>query len=350
MKSISSSITFVIVFILILVSALGCGQKASAPSNTETATTAESTATAPSTPSETQSTTSTSSASPSETTTSPTITATMTPSQTASTPTTTTTYSFVPIVWTSPSSPIILTIDETTKRATYQSGGDQISAYFYKPIGTGPFPAILMLHGRDGLQEYQRSYASWLAARGYVVLAPDYLTPVGVSPQTWSGADYSKHTERIREIQADGLEDLKSLDYVDSNRLGIIGFSLGGYYSFILATRDDIKSIVSYYGAYFITAPYKPENDRFAEYKFIDIVTQIKTPVLMFHGNIDALVAISTADAAHGLLDTANKPNEYYVYPGVGHAFNIQGSSTYDAQATTDAEQKVINFLETNLK
>jgi carboxymethylenebutenolidase len=256
----------------------------------------------------------------------------------------------VPIVWTAPSNLITLTVDESTNRATYQSGGVQISAYFYKPAGFGPFPAILMLHGKDGLQEHQRSYASWLAKQGYVVLAPDYLTPVGIASQAWTISDCGKYTDRIREIQGDGLESLKSLTYVDSNRIGVVGFSLGGYYAFILATRDDVKGIVSYYGAYFFSAPYKPENDRLVRYKFIDIVTQIKTPVLMFHGDADALVPISTADAVHGLLDSSNKLNEYYVYSGVGHAFNIQGASTYNTQATADSQQRALVFLEAKLK
>lgn len=332
MKRVSFFLALVMTFLLILTPVVGCGQKANAPTgSTTTTTTPETTTTA------NQSTPPTSTESPPETT-------------ATSTTTTTTPASFVPIVWTTPTSPITLTVDEATKRATYQSGGSQISAYFYKPAGTGPFPAILMLHGKDGLQEYQRSYASWLSAQGYVVLAPDYLTPVGIASQAWTGSDYGKHTDRIREIQADGLESLKSLTYVDSNRMGIVGFSLGGYYAFILATRDDVKGIVSYYGAYFITAPYKPENDYLARYKFIDIVTQIKAPVLMFHGDTDALVSISTAEAARGLLDSNNKPNEYYVYAGVGHAFNIQGAPTYNAQAVADSEQKTIAFLKAKLE
>ena len=350
MKRMSFFLTFVPVFISILVLTTGCGQKG-AQNETTTATSTASTASTEPPVTENQPATTTSTTSSTETTSPPPSSTTTTPTQTTTPPpSSTTTPSYVAIVWTTPNTPISLNVDESTKRATYQSGGTQISAYFYKPAGSGLFPAIMMLHGKDGLQEYQRSYASWLASKGYIVLAPDYLTPVGVSPQAWTGADYGKHTERIREIQGDGLESLKSLAYVDSSHLGIVGFSLGGYYSFILATRGDVKGIVSYYGAYFITAPYSPANDRLAKYKFIDIVTQMQAPVLMLHGDIDALVAISTADAAHGLLDNANKVNEYFVYPGVGHAFNIQGSPTYNAQATVDAEQKVVDFLGTNLK
>jgi len=130
------------------------------------------------------------------------------PSTTPTTPTPET------IVWTKPSAPVTLTVDAATNKATYNSGGTQVSGYFYRPQGAGPFPAMLVLHGKGGLNEATKQYASWLATQGYVAFAPDYLTPIGIAPGAWAGADYGKHTDRIREDLGQGLEALKSLSYV----------------------------------------------------------------------------------------------------------------------------------------
>ena len=152
-------------------------------------------------------------------------------------------------------------------------------------------------------------------------------------------------TDRIREIQGDGLESLKSLPYVDPNRIGVVGFSLGGYFAFILDTRNDVKAIISYYGAYYGN----PVNQLLTAYTFADIVTQMKAPVLMLQADADESVPIAYANTARNLLTDSGKQPEYVVYPGAGHLFNFQGVS-FDAKAAADAEQKVLTFLKTKLQ
>ncbi|MDO9333102.1 MAG: dienelactone hydrolase family protein [Dehalococcoidales bacterium] len=61
-----------------------------------------------------------------------------------------------------------MTVDEGNNRATYRSGSTDISGYFYKPQGNGPFPAVIVLHGKAGLNEATRAYAAWLATHGYI--------------------------------------------------------------------------------------------------------------------------------------------------------------------------------------
>lgn len=247
-----------------------------------------------------------------------------------------------PIVWTTPGAPVTLTVDATANRATYSSGGTQVSGYFYRPPGTGPFPALLVLHGRGGLQEPSRVYASWLATQGYVALAPDYFTPIGMTREKFSGSFYKENVDQVREHLAQGLEALKSLSYVAPNRVEVVGFSLGGYLAFILGTRDDVKAIVSYYGAY---APMIV-----ARYPFADVVAQMKAPVLMFHGDADKDVPIDHANTAQNLLTSSGKQYEYIVYPGVGHSFETQGAPTFNARATADAQEKVLAFLKAKLQ
>ena len=237
-------------------------------------------------------------------------------------------------------------MDTATNRATYTSGGVQISGYFYRPQGTGPFPAVLVLHGRAGLGEAQQSYASWLATLGYVALAPDYLTPVSVSNEQWGSSDWVNKIDPVREHLGQGLEALKSLSYVDPNRLGVVGFSLGGYFAFILATREDVKGIISYYGAY----NGKPVTRNSNRYDFSDVVAEIKAPVLMFHGDNDQLVLIALAEATKNLLVSNGKQYEYIVYAGAGHSFNATAGPNANLAATADAQQKVIVFLNAKLQ
>ena len=262
------------------------------------------------------------------------------------TPTPTPTPDVASIVWTKPGVPVTLTVDIAAYRATYKSGSMDISGYFYRPPGTGPFPAVLILHGASGLQQSIAAKASWLALQGYIAFAPDYFTPIGVAGGAWTGPSYKQYTDQIRQILGDGLEALTSLSYVDSTHLGAMGFSLGGYYAAILGTRNDVKGIVSYYGAF--TGP--PINQNPVTYTPVEIANQMRASVLMFQGDADQLVPIANANVMANLLTSAGKDCQYVVYPGAQHTFDATSGPTANPQAAADANQKSITFLQAKLR
>jgi carboxymethylenebutenolidase len=232
-------------------------------------------------------------------------------------------------------------VEVDANRATYKNSGVNVSGYFYQPQGNGPFPAVLVLHGKSGLGEGSRAYASWLAMQGYVAFAPDYFTPIDMTPEKFDATFYQHNVDQTREHLAYGLEGLRSLPYIASNRIGVVGHSLGGYLAFMLATRDDLKGIVSYYGAYAPAAP--------ARYPLADLIIQIRAPVLMFHGDKDDVVPIAHANRAEDVLKRNGKQYEYIIYPGVGHNFDFQSELTYDAKTTADSQQKVLAFFKAKL-
>ena len=106
----------------------------------------------------------------------------------------------IPIVWTKPGNPVTLTVDVDANRATYKSSGVDVSGYFYQPQGNGPFPAVLVLHGKSGLGEGSRAYASWLAMQGYVAFAPDYFTPIDMTPEKFDATFYQHNVDRHGNI------------------------------------------------------------------------------------------------------------------------------------------------------
>ena len=99
---------------------------------------------------------------------------------------------------------------------------------------------MLVLHTRGGLSSHEGDFGAWLAGQGYVAMAPDYFTPLQVTSQTYDLDTFLvQYTDRVREHLANGLECLKSLPFVDKNRIGVVGFSLGGYFGPVLASRED---------------------------------------------------------------------------------------------------------------
>jgi carboxymethylenebutenolidase len=201
---------------------------------------------------------------------------------------------------------------------------------------------VIVLHTRGGLGAHEQSQATALAGKGYVALAPDYFTPEGITPQSFDvSVTLTTHVDRIREHLSGGVECLKSLSYVDAERIGTVGFSLGGYFGLFLGGRDDVKAVVSYYGAYHGEGASRVMT----KHAFSDVAAQLKAGVLMFHGDQDSEVRIVLARNAQRLLAAAGKQSELVVYTGVDHRFDRIGAPTYNAQATADASARTLTFL-----
>lgn len=238
------------------------------------------------------------------------------------------------------------TVNVAANTVTYGEGG-RFSGAFYRPSGAGPFPAVLVLHTRGGFNAHVRSAAALLATQGFVTLAPDYFTPLGVSGKA---SDLQVllvlNTDGAREIMAQALECLKVQSFVDPQHLGAVGFSLGGYFAFILATRSDIKGVVSFYGAYHGT----PVSLIPTRYSWPEIVAQVRTPALILHGDSDSTIPLSRAEGVRRLMEERSKPLEMVVYPGVEHAFDQVGTATFSASATADAQARTLTFLNAKLR
>lgn len=136
-------------------------------------------------------------------------------------------------------------------------GDTRIPAYLYLPRewrkGDRPRPAILALHptsplGKgvvDGQGPPNRAYARELAARGYVVLAPDYPS-FGDYEYDFDDDRYVSGTMKGIVDHMRGVDVLCSRREVDPDRIGVIGHSLGGHNAMFVAAFDPrIQVVVS---------------------------------------------------------------------------------------------------------
>lgn len=143
---------------------------------------------------------------------------------------------------------------------TYASEpGSRVPAYLLVPKsvlrGGKKAPAVLCLHGTDNVvghgtvvglgKKPNRGYASELAERGYVTLAPNYPLLAKYQPDLkalgWESGTLKAVWDNMR-----GLDLLESLPFVDGRAFGAVGHSLGGHNSVYTAVFDDrLKVVVS---------------------------------------------------------------------------------------------------------
>ena len=105
-----------------------------------------------------------------------------------------------------------------------------VPAETYRPSGPGPFPAVVLLHGCEGVSENSRRWARWLQALGYVALVVDSWTPRGYKETCSFTTEEPPNTARLDDTVG-ALRHLHATADVDRRRIGIIGWSNGGAFS-----------------------------------------------------------------------------------------------------------------------
>ncbi len=99
-----------------------------------------------------------------------------------------------------------------------------IEATLIRPAGPGPFPAVVQLHGCEGIKARSFRWARWLADRGYVALVVDSFGPRRLKGDCRSGPDDPPLTARFDDAFG-ALRYLQSQTYVRADRVAAIGWS-----------------------------------------------------------------------------------------------------------------------------
>lgn len=187
--------------------------------------------------------------------------------------------------------------------------------------GEGRRPAVILLHGADGLfQRQSYAFASRaLSAQGYTVLFPHYFGGHG------EPGSYDEIHRRYRQWLATlkGVLDTAVADpAIDPRRVALVGVSLGGALALSLAARESgVRAVVSYFG-------FRPQD--------LD-ETRPRAPTLILHGKADRVVPVANADRIEALLRARGVPVEKRIYPGEGHGFS--------PAAQLDAASRTADFL-----
>ena len=215
----------------------------------------------------------------------------------------------------------------TTQRNSFRSGGKAIAVETFQAAGSSPRPAVLMLHGADGLS-YNTQYragARNVAAAGYQVHLVHYLDRTGETRASF-GTLFQNFMPWMGTVQ-DALAFASDHPGADPHRIGIIGISLGAALGLAVASTDGrVKALVNYFGPL-------PQG--------AIATTSRLPPTLVLHGAADPIVPVANAYAVESLLRQQNVPHEVKVYPGQGHGFR--------GAAENDASARSLAFLQRHL-
>lgn len=221
----------------------------------------------------------------------------------------------------------------TAENASYLSGSARRDAYLARPEGEGPFPGVVVIHEAFGLNEHIRDIARRFANEGYVTLAVDLFSNQNrmvCMARLMGGMILSPNStnhQGIRDLKA-ALTFLTEQPGVDKERVGAIGFCMGGTFAVAWATTDNrLKAI----------APYYAMNPR--PLKAVERLC----PVVGSYPTGDF-----TTEPGKKLdieLDRYQIPHDIKIYPGTKHSFFNDQRGSYDAAAAADSWGRVLAFF-----
>jgi len=221
---------------------------------------------------------------------------------------------------------------------SYKSGDETVNGILYTPAGKGTFPALIVIHEWWGLNDWVKQQAEKLAAQGYVALAVDlYRGKVADNPdlahELMRGLPEDRATRDLRAA----YDFLASQPNVKNNRIGSIGWCMGGGYSLDTALAEpQLAATVINYGHLATES---------SELK------KINAPILGLFGGLDRGITPDDVKKFQQSMEKLGKKIEVKIYPDAGHAFeNPNNKQGYRAEDAADAWQRTIDFLASTLK
>ena len=224
------------------------------------------------------------------------------------------------------------------KTVSYKSGEDTVPGTLYTPAGKGPFPALIVIHEWWGLNDWVKEQASKLAEEGYVALAVDlYRGKVATTPDMAHELSRGLPQDRAKRDLHAAFEFLASQPNVKKERIGAIGWCMGGGYSLDVALEEPtLAADVINYGHLATDT---------------EALKKIHAPILGLFGAQDRGITPDDVHKFGGALDQLGKHAEIKIYDDAGHAFeNPNNKDGYRSADAADAWKRTVDFLAATLK
>jgi carboxymethylenebutenolidase len=214
-----------------------------------------------------------------------------------------------------------------------QVNGQPVNASLALPA-SGAGPGILVLHAWWGLTPFFRQLCDQLAEQGFVALAPDlYHGPTANTIDDAQALIDHADWPRVGATVMAAKDFLLAHPARRGERLGVMGFSMGAYWSLLAATRvpQQFGAAVAFYGI--------GEGD----------FGKMQARFLGHYSDVDAWEPLDGIQAMQEKMLAAGVEATFHFYPGKAHWFFETNRPEYDPAAASLAWERTISFFKENI-
>jgi carboxymethylenebutenolidase len=225
-----------------------------------------------------------------------------------------------------------------TSLINIDSHGTTIQTEVLRPPGTPNGGAVVVAHGSDGMAEpwadLIRAYATELAGQGFTAFIPNYFAKTGTVPGHSVFSQLPASLNSWVEAVSDAVTQVKAVPGISAERVGLLGFSLGGH--ICLRLRGSTKALVGFFA---------PELGQLGG---LGAPQPGRLQVQIHHGLADLLVPFSETQAIVAALKQEGTVPEVFSYEGAGHGF--AGADPNNATARRSSKGRTLAFFEKHLQ
>jgi carboxymethylenebutenolidase len=216
--------------------------------------------------------------------------------------------------------------------------GDEIEAYFARPVEGADQPSVVVLHHMPGYDRASKEIVRTFGAYGYAALMPNLHHRYAPGAKATDAAAAAREAggvpdEQCRSDVRGAMETLRARPEANG-KVGAIGYCSGGRQTFMIACTLDVDAAVDCYGG---------RAD-------IGLAPNLRCPLLGLFGKDDQSPSPDDVAAMAKTLEAHGKDFDFHSYDEAGHAFFSVDRPTYRVDAAKDGWKQIWNFFGTYLK
>jgi len=211
--------------------------------------------------------------------------------------------------------------------------------------GSGPMPAVVVIQHQYGVDKFMEEMTERCARAGYFAVTPDLYHRDG--PDCKDDGPTRRGRARdvniINDVNAT-VTYLKSNKLVDSRRVAILGFCMGGRVAYLMAgASKDFKAAISWYGG----SCFRPWGEGPTPF---ECTAQISCSIQGHFGETDQNPTLGDMAKIDAELTKHGKAHEFYIYKDTGHSFmDPHHPDKYVAQSDWESWRRAMEFLQKHL-
>lgn len=236
-----------------------------------------------------------------------------------------------------------MTSDIRTEKLEIAVGDGTMGAYVARPADDIARPAVIIFMEIFGVNSHIREVTERVAREGYVAIAPDYFHRTGPGIElAYDDAGMAEGMGHLGQLVADSMIDdaratiatLRERGDV-TDKIGCMGFCIGGHMTYLTACETDVAAAASYYGGG-IAGPQGPGGAP----STVSRTGKIRGRIHCYFGGQDSMIPIDQVDAIREALSGAGARHEVQVYAAADHGFNCDQRASYHEASAADAWQR----------
>ena len=233
----------------------------------------------------------------------------------------------------------------TDKHTLAVADGSSMQAFVARPEEKGSFPGMLVFQEAFGVNAHIRDVTQRIAREGYVAIAPELFHRSAAPGLEVRYDDFPSAMPHMKALTEQGLSDdvratyewLRDSTHVVPDRIGSIGFCMGGRVSFLANATIELRAAISFYGGGIAPA-------------LLPHAANLHAPMVFFWGGLDKHIPQDQIRSVIDAVKAASKPFINVEISDADHGFFCDARPSYNPVAAKEAWSLVTSFLEAHVK